>query len=50
MKLKLKWYLVTVRVGGMITNRLVQAASPEAAEKEALECASRKTMDLPAQN
>lgn len=50
MKLKLKWYLVTVRVGGMITNRLVQAASPEAAEKEALRCASQETTDLQAPN
>ena len=37
MKLKLKWYLVTVRVGGMITNRLVQASSPEEAEKKVRE-------------
>ena len=45
-----KWYLVTVKIDGTITNKLIKADSPEEAEKEALECASRKTMDLPAQN
>lgn len=46
----MKWYLVTVHVDGTITNKLIRANSPEEAEKEALECASRKTMDLSAQN
>ena len=45
-----KWYLVTVHVDGTITNKLIRADSPEEAEKEALECASRKTMDLSAPN
>lgn len=45
-----KWYLVTVKIDGTITNKLIRANSPEEAEKEALECASRKTMDLSAQN
>jgi hypothetical protein len=45
-----KWYLVTVNLDGTITNKLIRANSPEEAEKEALECASRKTMDLPVQN
>jgi len=45
-----KWYLVTVKIDGTITNKLIKADSPEEAEKEALECASRKTMDLPDQN
>ncbi|WDC81744.1 hypothetical protein PSR59_08910 [Ligilactobacillus ruminis] len=46
----MKWYLVTVNLDGTITNKLIRANSPEEAEKEALECASRKTMDLPVQN
>ncbi|MGO4864801.1 hypothetical protein [Ligilactobacillus ruminis] len=46
----MKWYLVTVNLDGTITNKLIRANSPEEAEKEALECASRKTMDLSAQN
>lgn len=46
----MKWYLVTVNLDGTITNKLIRADSPEEAEKEALECASRKTMDLPVQN
>lgn len=46
----MKWYLVTVHVDGTITNKLIRADSPEKAEKEALECVSRKTMDLPVQN
>ena len=40
-----KWYLVTVRIDGTITNKLIRADSPEAAEKEALECASRETLE-----
>lgn len=44
----MKLYLVTVHVDGTITNKLIRANSPEEAEKEALECASRKTMDLSA--
>lgn len=39
----MKWYLVTVKIDGTITNRLVRADSPEEAEKGALECASRET-------
>lgn len=46
----MKWYLVTVKIDGTITNKLIRADSPEEAEKEALECVSRKTMDLPVQN
>lgn len=46
----MKWYPVTVHVDGTITNKLIRADSPEKAEKEALECVSRKTMDLPVQN
>ncbi|WP_334117635.1 hypothetical protein [Ligilactobacillus sp.] len=44
----MKWYLVTVKIDGTITNKLIRANSPEAAEKEALECASRKITDSPA--
>ena len=40
-----KWYLVTVHVDGTITNKLIRANSPEEAEKEALECASRETLE-----
>lgn len=46
----MKWYLVTVKIDGKITNKLIRASSPEEAEKGALECVSRKTMDLPVQN
>lgn len=46
----MKWYLVTVHVDGTITNKLIRADSPEKAEKEALECVSRKTTDLQAPN
>lgn len=46
----MKRYLVTVKIDGTITNKLIRANSPEEAEKEALECASRKTMDLSVQN
>ena len=44
------YYVVTVEIDGVVTNRLVKAETAEEAEKEALECASRKTMDLPVQN
>lgn len=44
-----KWYLVTVRIDGTITNKLIRAASPDEAEKEALECASQETTGSPAQ-
>lgn len=44
-----KWYLVTVHVDGTITNELIRAASPDEAEKEALECASQETTGSPAQ-
>ncbi len=44
----MKWYLVEIKIDGMITNKLIRADSPEAAEKEALECASQETTDLPA--
>ena len=47
---QMKNYLVTIKIGKVITNKLVKAETAEEAEKEALECASRKTMDLPAQN
>lgn len=40
-----KWYLVTVRIDGTITNKLIRAASPDEAEKEALRCASQETTD-----
>lgn len=46
----MKNYIVTVEINDVITNRLVKAESAEEAEKEALRCASRKTMDLPVQN
>lgn len=46
----MKWYLGTVRIDGTITNKLIRADGPEEVEKEALECVSRKTMDLPVQN
>ena len=45
-----KWYLVTVKIDGTITNKLIRANSPEEAEKGALECASQKTTDLQAPN
>lgn len=38
----MKLYLVTVHVDGTITNKLIRAASPEEAEKEALRCASQE--------
>ena len=44
-----KWYLVTVRIDGTITNKLIRASSPDEAEKEALECASQETTGSPAQ-
>lgn len=47
---KMKNYLVTIKIGKVITNKLVKAETAEEAEKEALECVSRKTMDLPVQN
>lgn len=47
---KMKNYLVTIKIGKVITNKLVKAETAEEAEKEALRCASRKTMDLPVQN
>lgn len=40
-----KWYLVTVHVDGMITNKLIRANSPEEAKKEALECELPKITD-----
>ncbi len=46
----MKNYLVTIKIGKVITNKLVKAETAEEAEKEALECVSRKTMDLPVQN
>lgn len=46
----MKNYLVTIKIGKVITNKLVKAETAEEAEKEALECASRKTMDLSVQN
>lgn len=46
----MKWYLVTVKIDGTITNKLIRASSPEEAEKEALECASQETTDLQAPN
>ena len=44
----MKWYLVTVKIDGTITNKLIRANSPEEAEKGALECASQKTTGLQA--
>lgn len=46
----MKWYLVTVKIDGTITNKLIKADGPEEAEKEALECASQETTDLQAPN
>ena len=45
-----KWYLVTVKIDGTITNKLIRADSPEEAEEGALRCASQETTDLSAQN
>lgn len=46
----MKNYLVTIKIGKVITNKLVKAETAEEAKKEALRCASRKTMDLSAPN
>ncbi|NME31317.1 hypothetical protein [Ligilactobacillus ruminis] len=46
----MKNYLVTIKIGKVITNKLIRADSPEKAEKEALRCASQETTDLPVQN
>ena len=46
---QMKNYLVTIKVDGIVTNRLVKAETAEEAEKEALRCASQETTDLPAQ-
>ena len=46
----MKWYLVTVKIDGTITNKLIREDSPEEAEKEALRCTSQETTDLQAQN
>ena len=43
-------YLVTIKIGKVITNKLVKAETAEEAEKEALRCASQETTDLQAQN
>ena len=47
---KMKNYLVTIKIGKVITNKLVKAETAEEAEKEALRCASQETTDLPAPN
>lgn len=47
---KMKNYLVTIKIGKVITNKLVKAETAEEAEKEALRCASQETTDLPVQN
>lgn len=39
----MKLYLVTVHVDGTITNKLIRAASPDEAEKEAHRCVSQET-------
>lgn len=39
----MKNYLVTIKIGKVITNKLIRANSPEEAEKEALRCASQET-------
>lgn len=46
----MKNYLVTIKVDGIVTNRLVKAETAEEAEKEALRCASQETTDLQAPN
>lgn len=46
----MKNYLVTIKIGKVITNKLVKAETAEEAEKEALRCASQKTTDLQAPN
>ena len=46
----MKNYLVTIKIGKVITNKLVKAETAEEAEKEALRCASQETTDLPAPN
>lgn len=46
----MKHYLVTIKIGKVITNKLIKADSPEEAEKEALRCASQETTDLQAPN
>ena len=43
----MKHYLVTIKIGKVITNKLVKAETAEEAEKEALRCASQETTDLP---
>ena len=47
---KMKNYLVTIKIGKVITNKLVKAETAEEAEKEALRCASQETTDLQAPN
>ena len=47
---QMKNYLVTIKVGKVITNKLVKAETAEEAEKEALRCASQETTDLQAPN
>ncbi len=44
------YYVVTVEIDGIVTNRLVKAETAEEAEKEALRCASQETTDLQAPN
>lgn len=39
----MKHYLVTIKIGKVITNKLVKAETAEEAEKEALRCASQET-------
>ena len=46
----MKNYLVTIKIGKVITNKLVKAETAEEAEKEALRCASQETRDLQAPN
>lgn len=46
----MKNYLVTIKIGKVITNKLVKAENAEEAEKEALRYASQETTDLPVQN
>lgn len=38
--------LVTIKIGKVITNKLVKAETAEEAEKEALRCASQETTDV----
>ena len=47
---KMKNYLVTIKIGKVITNKLVKAETAEEAEKEALKCASQETTDLQTPN